>query len=144
MTTPVSKMSQAPSQAKTTQVLPTPTPSQVIDGLVTRSRAKKLQQEVHALLCEIHFNVNENYILPECSTLIVLRYIEEEKDESDPEERTTASPRRHVKNGPVEVKNGPVQRNLQNFLITKAIKAYEDLLESSTSLLPNESSGDQF
>jgi len=64
MTTPASKMSQAPSQATTTQVLPIPTPAQVIDGPVTRSRAKKLQQEAHALLCEIHFNVNENYILP--------------------------------------------------------------------------------
>ena len=49
------------------------------------------------LLCEIHFNINENYILPKCCTLIVLRYIEEEMDESDPEERTSASPRRHYK-----------------------------------------------
>ena len=47
------------------------------------------------LLCEIHFNINENYILPKCCTLIVLRYIEEKKDESDPEEQTSASPRRH-------------------------------------------------
>ena len=30
---------------------------------ITRSRAKKLQQDVNALLCEIHFNINENYIL---------------------------------------------------------------------------------
>ena len=117
---------------------------QVIDGPVTRSRAKKLQQEVHALLCEIHFNVNENYILPKCSTLIVLRYIEEENDESYPEERTSASPRRHVKNGPVEVNNRSVQRNLHNFLITKDMKAHEDLLESLSSLLSNQSSGDQF
>jgi len=51
--------------ATTTQLLPTPTPAQVIDGPVTRSRAKKLQQELHALLCEIHFNINENYILPD-------------------------------------------------------------------------------
>ena len=57
---------------------------------------KKLQQEVHALLCEIHFNINENYILPKCYTLIVLRYIEQEKDESDPEERTSASPKRQT------------------------------------------------
>jgi len=82
--------------------------------------------------------------------LIVLRYIEEEKDESDPEERSSASPRRHykmdqrVKNGLVEVKNGLVQRNLHNFLLTKAMKAHEDLLESLSSLLSNESSGDQF
>jgi len=83
--------------------------------------------------------------------LIILRYIEEEKDESDPEERTSARPRRHVKNGPVEVKNGPVevknrpvQRNLHNFLLTKAMKVHEDLLESLMSLLSNASSGDQF
>jgi len=49
-----------------------------------------------------------------------------------------------VKNGPVEVKNGPVQRNLHNFLLTKAMKVHENLLESLTSLLSNESSGDQF
>ena len=104
-------MSQAPSQATSTQVSPTPTPAQVINGPITRSRAKKLQQEVHVLLCEIYFNTNENYILPKCCTLIVLRYIEEEKDESDPEEWTSASPEK-VKNGPVEVKNGLVQRNL--------------------------------
>ena len=90
MTTPPSKMSQAPSQATSTQVSPTPTPAQIIDGPITRSRAKKLQQEVHTLLCEIHFNINENYILPKCCILIVLRYIEEEKDEFDPEERTNA------------------------------------------------------
>jgi len=85
MTMLASNMSQAPSQATTTQVLPTLTPAQVIDGPVTCSRTKKLQQEVHALLCEIHFNINENYILPKCCTLIVLRYIKEEKDKSDPE-----------------------------------------------------------
>jgi len=49
-----------------------------------------------------------------------------------------------VKNGPVEVKNGPVQRNLHNVFLTKAMKVHEDLLESLTSLLSNESSGDQF
>ena len=42
MTTPPSNMSQAPSQATPTQVSPTPTPAQVIDGPITRSRAKKL------------------------------------------------------------------------------------------------------
>jgi len=94
MTIPPSKMSQAPSQATSIEVSPTTTPAQVIDGPITRSRAKKLQQEVHALLCEIHFNINENYILPKCCTLIVLRYIEEEKEESNPEERTSASSRR--------------------------------------------------
>jgi len=40
-----------------------------------------------------------------------------------------------VKNGPVEVKNGLVQRNFHNFLLTKAMKVHEDLLESLSSLL---------
>ena len=150
MTMPVSKMSQVPSQATTTQVLSTLTPAQVTDGPVTRSHAKKLQQEVHALLCEIHFHINENYILPKCCTLIVLRYIGEEKDESDPKDGL-ANRITRVKNGPVQVpdrlakriskvNNGPVKRNLHNLLLTKAMKAHENLLESLSSLLSNASS----
>jgi len=121
-------------------------PNATHQGQLTRSHAKKLQQEVHTLFCEIHFNINENYLLPKCCTLIVFMYIEEEKDELDHEERTSASPRRHykmdqrVKNGPMEVKNGPVQGNLHNLLITKAMKAHEDLLEILSSLLSNASS----
>ena len=134
-------MSQAPSQATTTQVLPTLTPAQVIDGPVTRSRAKKLQQEVHALLCEIHFSVNENYILPMCSTLIVLRYIEEEKEESDHEEQTSVSSRRSQKRTSGSQKRTSA-KNLHNFLLTKAMKVHEQFLESLMSLLSNESSGD--
>ena len=45
------------------QATPMSTPAQVFDGPITCSRAKKLQQEVNALLYEIHFNINENYIL---------------------------------------------------------------------------------
>jgi len=143
MTMPPSKMSQTPSQATPTQVSPTLTPAQVINGPITRSRAKKLQQEVHALLFEIHFNINKNYILPKCCTLIVLRYIEEEKDELDLKNGPVQVPE-EVKNGPVEVKNGPVQRNLHNVLLTKAMKVHDHLLESLTSLISNEYSGDQF
>jgi hypothetical protein len=40
MTTSTNNMLQPPSQV-------TPTPVQVFDGPITRSRAKKLQQEVH-------------------------------------------------------------------------------------------------
>jgi len=86
-------MSRALSQATPTQVSPTPTPVQVIDGPIARSGAKKT---------------------------------------------------RRVKNGPVVVKNGPVQRNLHNFLLIKAMKIHEELLESLSSLFSNESSGDQF
>ena len=45
-TTPTSNMLQPPIQATPTQISPTSTP-QVFDGPITRSRAKKLQQEVN-------------------------------------------------------------------------------------------------
>jgi hypothetical protein len=51
------------------------TPININQGPITRSRAKKLQQEVNSLLAEINFNISENVILPKCSTLLVLRYI---------------------------------------------------------------------
>ena len=77
-TTPPSNMLQLPIQATPTQVSPTSTPAQLFDGPITRSRAKKLQQEVNALLCEIHFNINENYILPKLCTLLLLRFAKED------------------------------------------------------------------
>jgi hypothetical protein len=58
---------------------------QVNIGPITRSRAKKLQQQVTSFLAETNFNVYENFILPKCDTLIVLRYTHEEKKQ----DRTT-------------------------------------------------------
>ena len=49
-TAPSSNMLQPPTQATPTQGSPTSTPAQVFDGPITRSRAKKLQQEVNVLL----------------------------------------------------------------------------------------------
>jgi hypothetical protein len=43
-------MLQPPSQATSTQVQPTLSLAQVFDRPITRSRAKKLQQEVHVPL----------------------------------------------------------------------------------------------
>jgi hypothetical protein len=59
---------------KPTQVTPTPTTPH---RPLTRSQAKRLQQELHALLCETHFKLNENYILPKSCTLLLLRFIKE-------------------------------------------------------------------
>ena len=84
-TTPTSNMLQPPIQATPTQISPTSTP-QVFDGPITRSRAKKLQQEVNALLCEIHFNINENYILPKSCTLLLLRFTKEDGKNTKGEE----------------------------------------------------------
>jgi hypothetical protein len=49
-------------------------------GPITHSRSKKLQQQVTSLLAEINFNIFENFILPKCSTLVVLRFTHEEKN----------------------------------------------------------------
>ena len=78
MTTPLSNMLQPPSHTTSTQVQPTSSPTQVFDGPITRSRAKKLQQEVHALLYEFHLNTNENFMLPKSCMLILLRFTKEE------------------------------------------------------------------
>ena len=59
---------------------------QVNIGPITRSRAKKLQQEVNALLCEIHFNINENSILPKSCTLLLLRFIKEDDKNTEGED----------------------------------------------------------
>ena len=59
---------------------------QVNIGPITCSRAKKLQQEVNALLCEIHFNINENYILPKSCTLLLLRFTKEDDKNTEGED----------------------------------------------------------
>jgi hypothetical protein len=78
MTTPLSNILQPPNQATSTQEQPTSSPTQVLDGPITRSRAKKLQQEVHALLYEFQLNTNENFILSKSCMLILLRFTKEE------------------------------------------------------------------
>ena len=65
----------------------------VFDGPITRNRAKQLQQEVHALLCEIPF-VNENYILPKSCMLLLLSFTKEDDKghaETEQEKRTTSN-----------------------------------------------------
>jgi hypothetical protein len=47
-------------------------------GPITRSRAKTIQQEVHALLYEFQLNTNENFMLPKSCMLILLRFTKEE------------------------------------------------------------------
>jgi hypothetical protein len=75
MTTPTT-----PTSTPTTST--TATPIHVFDGPITRSRAKKLQQEVHALLCEIHFTINESYILPKSCTLLMLWFTKKDDKNS--------------------------------------------------------------
>ncbi|KAG2589015.1 hypothetical protein PVAP13_5NG352262 [Panicum virgatum] len=65
---------------------------QVNIGPITHSRAKKLQlvaineNLVNALLCEIHFNINENYILPKSCMLLLLRFNKEDEKNTEGED----------------------------------------------------------
>ena len=63
------------------------THKQVHERPITRSPAKKLQQEMNTLLCEIYFNINDNYILPKLCTLLLLKFTKE--DDKIQKEKTT-------------------------------------------------------
>ena len=63
----------------------TATHDQVMEGLITRSRAQKLQQQVNSLLATFDASIDENVILPKCSTLVVLRNMQQEEAEWDSE-----------------------------------------------------------
>jgi hypothetical protein len=46
-------------------------------------RANKLHQELISLLAKTKFNIYENFLLPKCSTLVLFRFIHEEKDDAE-------------------------------------------------------------
>jgi hypothetical protein len=55
---------------------------------ITRSQAKKIQQEVHVLLYEFELlNSNDNFMLPKSCMLILLRYVEENHQDEGHEAR---------------------------------------------------------
>jgi hypothetical protein len=64
-----------------------PTTFPISTGPITRSRATKIQQEVHALLYEFQFNTNDNFMLPKFCMLILLRYVEENHQDEGHEAR---------------------------------------------------------
>jgi hypothetical protein len=68
-------------------------PTLALGGPITCSRAMQLQQEVHVLLCEIHFNINESYILPKSCMLLLLRFTKTD-DKNRPRLNQREEPRR--------------------------------------------------
>ena len=72
-------------------------PSNIKDrnqGLLTRSHAKKLQEQVNSFLTDCAFMTSKDVILPKCSTLVVLRCTHEEKStRSDQREHQIRSDR---------------------------------------------------
>jgi hypothetical protein len=49
---------------------------------LTRSRAKKLLEQVNSFLTDYNFNISKNVILPRCSTLMLLRYAHEDMEDT--------------------------------------------------------------
>jgi hypothetical protein len=88
----------ASSTTPTTLPTSTPTPT----GPITCRRAKKIQQEVHALLCELKLNSNDNFVLPKSCMLILLRFTQEATPSSYMKNTTDQSADKGSKNGPVE------------------------------------------
>jgi hypothetical protein len=122
MTTPTNNMLQPPSQA-------TSTPTQVFDRPITRSQAKKLQQEVHVLLSKNHFNVNGNYILPNSCMLVLLRCTMKDDKKTPRVNRTGGSC--SSQSSVIE----PSGRISHNFLLAKVMEVHGDLMESISSLV---------
>jgi hypothetical protein len=136
MSTPLSNMLQPPSHTKSTQVQPTSSPTQAFDGPITRSRAKKLQQEVHALLYKFQLNTNENFMLPKSCMLILLRFTKEEGQNIS---RTSQQEELRLSQSSATEQS---RRNSHIFWFPKAMKARKYFLESSRSLVSNASKAD--
>ena len=51
------------------------------EGPLTRSRAKKLQEQVNSFLTDYNFNTSKNVILPKSSILMTLRYAHEDMED---------------------------------------------------------------
>jgi hypothetical protein len=77
MTTASTPPSIPTTSSKKEQLSSQAAPVHVFDGQITRSRAKKLHQEVHALLCEITF-INKNYLPPKSCILLLLRFTKQD------------------------------------------------------------------
>jgi len=131
-------MLQPPIQATPTQGSPASTPARVFDGPITRSRAKKLQQEVNALLSEIHFNNDENYILPKSCMLLLLRFTKEDDKNTEVEDYREGP---HLNSTRAAEQS---ERIGYNFLFPKAMKVNKDILESLPSLLSNSTDAEYF
>ena len=56
---------------------------------LTRSRAKKLQEQVKSFLTDCNFNTSKNVILPKCSILMLLRFTHKDVEGTCPKDQDT-------------------------------------------------------
>jgi hypothetical protein len=64
-------------------------PKDTNQGPLTRSRAKKLQEQVNSFLTDCNFNTSENIILPKCSILMMFRFTHEDVEGTWPKDQNT-------------------------------------------------------
>jgi hypothetical protein len=95
-------------------ILPT-----ISTGPITRSQAKKIQQEVHTLLYEFQVNTNENFMLPKPCMLILLRFTKEEGQNI-----SRANQREELCSSQSSTTE-PSRRNSHIFLFPKDMKAHK-------------------
>jgi hypothetical protein len=72
-------------------------------GPITRSRAKKLQQQVTSLLAEFKIHANENCLLPKSCTFIVLRFTHKDMDDTQEEKGYVQSRMGYTKSSKIAV-----------------------------------------
>ena len=64
-------------------------PKDTNQGPLTRSRAKKLQEQVNSFLTDCNFNTSENVILPKCPILMMLRFTHDDVEGTWPKDQDT-------------------------------------------------------
>ena len=64
-------------------------PKDTNQGPLTRSRAKKLQEQVNSFLTDFNFNTSKNVILPKYSILMLLRFTHEDMKDMWPKHQDT-------------------------------------------------------
>jgi hypothetical protein len=67
----------------------TSSPKDTNQGPLTRSRAKKLQEQVKSFLTNYNFNISKNVILPKCPISMMLRFIHENVKGTWPKDQDT-------------------------------------------------------
>jgi len=117
---------------------------------LTRSRAKKLQEQMNSFLSDCNFHTSENVILPKCSILVVLKNIFEEKEEkllqNDNIRKVSCMKIQTSETYPMNVQTNvqTLERSSHNSQLHESLEALEDILESSSSPISNASTPTSF
>jgi hypothetical protein len=93
---------------------------------------------MNALLCETHYNISENYILPNLCALLLVKFAKE--DDMNTQRVDYMEGPRSNKYSMTE----PSERISHNFWFPKAMEAHEDILGSLLSLVFNATRAELF